>query len=67
MARPAINPNEVGDLVPMLQNRLLAPEVTDQMYQAHLKELVHKTPAVRNRWTCSRLPLRHDSFFEERH
>lgn len=65
MARPAINPNEVGDLVPMLKNPFWRPEVTDQMYNAHLKELVHKTPAIRNRWTVHRLPLQQDSFFEK--
>ena len=35
------------------------------MYNAHLKELVHKTPAIRNRWTVHRLPLQQDSFFEK--
>ena len=65
MARPAINPNDVGDLVPMLKSPFWRPEVTDQVYNAHLKELVHKTPAVRKRWTAHRLPLAADTFFSK--
>jgi len=66
MSKPAINPNEVGDLVPMLSYAQdnWKPVLTDATYDAHLKELVHKTPAVRNRWSTQRLPLGRDSFFE---
>ena len=65
MTRPVINPNDVGDLVPMLAHGQNGwhPMVTDHTYNQHLKELVHKTPAIRKRWTAHRLPLGRDSFF----
>jgi outer membrane biosynthesis protein TonB len=63
MSKPAINPNEVGDLVPLLaygQNGW-QPVLSDTTYDTHLKEIFHKTPAVRKRWTAHRLPLDRDT------
>ena len=67
MTRPTINPNDVGDLVPMWaegQNGW-RPLVKDNTYNTQLKELIHKTPAIRKRWTAHRLPLARDSFFSK--
>ena len=63
MSKPAINPNEVGDLVPMLTSGQNGwqPVLSDHTYDTHLKEIVHKTPAVRKRWTAHRLQLDRDS------
>ena len=67
MTRPTINPNDVGDLVPMWaegQNGW-RPLVKDNTYNTQLKELIHKTPAIRKRWTAHRLPLGDNSFFSK--
>ena len=60
MSKPAINPNELGDLVPTgahednWPSRAMGPK-----YQEQLKEVSHRTVAVRNRWKCGSLPPRH--------
>jgi len=58
MAKLVINPNELGDLVPKCTHedswplRNMGPK-----YQEQLREICHRTAAVRNRWKCDWLPL----------
>ena len=65
MAKLAINPNELGDLVPKCTHednwplRNMGPK-----YQEQLKEICHRTAAVRNRWKCDWLPMWDDAATE---
>ena len=60
MAKPTINPNELGDLVPKSVHEDNWPSLDmGPKYQEQLKEIAHKTVAVRNRWKCGLLPTLH--------
>ena len=58
VAKALVNPNELGDLVPKCvhedswPSRDMGPK-----YQEQLKEISHRTVAVRNRWKCDWLPM----------
>ena len=56
MVRP-VDPNEVGDLVPMFSDEHWPSRDMGPTYQEQLKELAHKTAAVRSRWKCDLLPM----------
>jgi hypothetical protein len=65
MAKPTINPNQLGDLVPKCAHEDDWPSLDmGPKYQEQLKEITHKTTAVRNRWKCGLLPTWHDSATE---
>jgi hypothetical protein len=60
MAKSTINPNELGDLVPKSVHEDHWPSLDmGPKYQEQLKEIAHKTKAVRDRWKCGLLPTWH--------
>ena len=60
MAKPTINPNELGDLVPRSVHEDNWPSFNmGPKYLVQLKEIAHKTKAVRDRWKCDLLPTWH--------
>ena len=65
MAKPAINPNELGDLVPKCAHEDHWPSLDmGPKYQEQLKEIAHKTKAVRDRWKCDWPPMWYDAATE---